>query len=46
VTDPQQQQPQDGEPEPDVRGTVFIMALFLMATIGLWLIMYLRLIGR
>jgi hypothetical protein len=34
------------EPEPDVSGTVFLMALFLMATIGLWVIMYLKLIGR
>jgi hypothetical protein len=45
VTEPQHQEPPDQQ-EPDVRGTVFIMALFLMATIGLWVIMYLKLIGR
>jgi hypothetical protein len=46
VTEPQPQRPPDGEPEPEVSGTVFLMALFLMATIGLWVIMYLKLIGR
>lgn len=46
MTEPQHQRPPDQEQEPDVRGTVFIMVLFLMATIGLWVIMYLRLIGR
>jgi len=35
-----------GEPEPDASGTVFVMILFLMATIGLWVIMYLKLLGR
>jgi hypothetical protein len=34
------------EPEPDATGTVFVMVLFLMATVALWGIMYLRLIGR
>jgi hypothetical protein len=46
VTEPRQQPPPGGEPEPEVSGTVFLMALFLMATIGLWVIMYLKLIGR
>lgn len=46
MSDSQQQKPPGGEPEPEVSGTVFLMALFLMATIGLWVIMYLRLIGR
>lgn len=35
------------EPEdPDVSGTVFLMVLFLMGIAGLWLIMYLMLLGR
>jgi len=46
VSEPKQSNDPHGEPEPDVRGTVFLMALFLMATIGLWVIMYLKLIGR
>ncbi|HEX9633071.1 MAG TPA: hypothetical protein VGA02_11480 [Gemmatimonadales bacterium] len=46
MTEPQQQESPKQEPEPDVSGTVFLMALFLMATIGLWVIMYLKLIGR
>ena len=46
MTEPRQEQPPNGEPEPDISGTVFLMALFLMATIGLWVIMYLKLIGR
>jgi hypothetical protein len=39
-------EPPGGEPEPDARGTVFIMVLFLMLTVALWGIMYFRLIGR
>jgi hypothetical protein len=46
VSEPNQSNDPQGEPEPDVSGTVFLMALFLMATIGLWVIMYLKLIGR
>ena len=30
--------------EPDVRGTLFIMLLFLMALVGFWILMYLRLL--
>lgn len=38
-----------GEPsaeaeEPIVRGTLFIMLLFLMALVGFWILMYLRLL--
>jgi hypothetical protein len=38
-----------GEPsaeaeEPVVRGTLFIMLLFLMALVGFWILMYLRLL--
>lgn len=34
------------EPEPNATGTVFLMVVFLMATVALWGIMYFRLIGR
>lgn len=30
--------------EPEVRGTLFIMLLFLMALVGFWVLMYLRLL--
>jgi len=38
-----------GEPpaeaeEPVVRGTLFIMLLFMMALVGFWILMYLRLL--
>lgn len=46
MSEPHQSKDPQGEPEPEVSGTVFLMALFLMATIGLWVIMYLKLIGR
>lgn len=32
--------------EPDTRGTLFIMLLFLMALAGMWGIMYVILLGR
>jgi hypothetical protein len=52
VTDQQQPargtgpDPASGEQEPNASGTVFLMVLFLMATAGLWLIMYLMLLNR
>lgn len=46
MSEPHEPRDPHEEPEPDVSGTVFLMALFLMATIGLWVIMYLKLIGR
>jgi hypothetical protein len=50
VTDEQQRDTPAGgnqeEPEPNATGTVFLMVVFLMATIGLWVIMYLKLLGR
>ena len=41
MSEPHESKDPHGEPEPEVSGTVF-----LMATIGLWVIMYLKLIGR
>jgi hypothetical protein len=32
--------------EPDVRGTVFLMVLFLMLMVGMWAIMYFQLLSR
>lgn len=32
--------------EPDVRGTVFLMALFLMLMVGMWALMYFQLLNR
>jgi hypothetical protein len=32
--------------EPDVRGTVFLMVIFLMLMVGMWAIMYFQLLGR
>jgi hypothetical protein len=34
------------ENEPDARGTLVIVTVFLMALAGLWIIMYLTLLGR
>jgi hypothetical protein len=34
------------DPEPDVRGTVFLMVLFLMLMVGMWAIMYFQLLSR
>jgi hypothetical protein len=34
------------EDEPDARGTLVIVTVFLMALAGLWIIMYLTLLGR
>jgi hypothetical protein len=36
----------DNEQEPDVRGTVFLMVLFLMLMVGMWAIMYFQLLNR
>lgn len=30
--------------EPEIRGTLFIMLLFMMALVGFWILMYLRLL--
>lgn len=30
--------------EPEIRGTLFIMLLFMMALVGFWVLMYLRLL--
>lgn len=40
--------PREGpaESEPDARGTLVIVTVFLMALAGLWIIMYLTLLGR
>jgi hypothetical protein len=38
--------PDHDEQEPDVRGTVFLMVLFLMLMVGMWAIMYLQLLSR
>jgi hypothetical protein len=36
----------DNDQEPDVRGTVFLMVLFLMLMVGMWAIMYFQLLSR
>jgi hypothetical protein len=36
----------DQDQEPDVRGTVFLMVLFLMLMVGMWAIMYFQLLSR
>lgn len=30
--------------EPEIKGTLFIMLLFMMALVGFWVLMYLRLL--
>lgn len=32
--------------QPDLRGTLFIMTIFLMMIFGFWLLMYFELLGR
>lgn len=34
----------DAAEEPEIRGTLFIMLLFMMALVGFWILMYLRLL--
>lgn len=36
--------PTDATDEPEIRGTLFIMLLFMMALVGFWILMYLRLL--
>jgi hypothetical protein len=37
---------QQPDQEPDVRGTVFLMVVFLMLMVGMWAIMYFQLLNR
>ncbi len=39
-----EQASQAPEEEPSTAGTLFIMALFIMALAGMWILMYLRLV--
>lgn len=34
----------DAPDEPEIRGTLFIMLLFMMALVGFWILMYLRIL--
>lgn len=36
----------DHDEEPDVRGTVFLMVIFLMLMVGMWVLMYFQLLNR
>jgi hypothetical protein len=38
--------PDHDDEEPDVRGTVFLMVVFLMLMVGMWAIMYFQLLSR
>lgn len=43
-SEPRQAAPGTGADEPEIRGTLFIMLLFMMALVGFWILMYLRLL--
>ena len=36
--------PPEQTEEPEIKGTLFIMLLFMMALVGFWVLMYLRLL--
>ncbi len=43
-SEPRPPAPGTGADEPEIRGTLFIMLLFMMALVGFWILMYLRLL--
>lgn len=44
AAEPRPSRPPAEVDEPEIHGTLFIMLLFMMALVGFWILMYLRLL--